>query len=101
MRLGQANARLHDRNRALSATSAAGSRFEARTRGFDWGGRRVSNPRPLVPQTSVLPLNYAHHTARCAPIRELAPSLTGDLNSPTHQLTNSPTHQPVSVTPMV
>src|SRR5437588_8948116 len=28
---------------------------------LSWGGRRVSNPRPLVPQTSVLPLNYAHH----------------------------------------
>jgi FAD/FMN-containing dehydrogenase len=28
-----------------------------------WGGRRVSNPRPPEPQSGVLPLNYAHHTA--------------------------------------
>src|SRR5688572_25458387 len=28
----------------------------------DWGGRRVSNPRPPEPQSGVLPLNYAHHT---------------------------------------
>ena len=27
----------------------------------EWGGRRVSNPRPPEPQSGVLPLNYAHH----------------------------------------
>src|SRR5436309_15384350 len=27
----------------------------------NWGGRRVSNPRPPEPQSGVLPLNYAHH----------------------------------------
>jgi hypothetical protein len=29
-----------------------------------WGGRWGSNPRPSVPQTDVLPLNYAHHPFR-------------------------------------
>ena len=29
----------------------------------NWGGRRVSNPRPPEPQSGVLPLNYAHHPA--------------------------------------
>src|SRR5262245_28782318 len=29
---------------------------------LNWGGRRVSNPRPPEPQSGVLPLNYAHHT---------------------------------------
>ncbi len=28
-----------------------------------WGGRRGSNPQRLEPQSSTLPLSYAHHNA--------------------------------------
>ena len=34
--------------------------------GLCGGAYRVSNPEPLVPQTSALPLSYRHHTVMCA-----------------------------------
>jgi hypothetical protein len=36
----------------------------------NWGGRRVSNPRPPEPQSGVLPLNYAHHTTRLSSLAQ-------------------------------
>ena len=50
--------------------------------GKNWGGRWDLNPRPLEPQSSALPLSYAHH--RRGILHDAASSRNIDNQSPIH-----------------